>query len=76
MEIKTKIKNNIDQKWKREAKMIHKEASNIFSLEAFIDCNEIKRRKANNTKKLANRIFKLLKTAGKNNNSNKKKTAV
>jgi 4-hydroxy-3-methylbut-2-enyl diphosphate reductase IspH len=54
----------------------HKEASNIFSFDAFIDCNEIKRRKANKTKKLANRRSKLLVIVGKNNSSNKKKIAV
>ncbi len=56
--------------------MIHKEASNIFSLEAFMDCNEIKRRRANKTKKLANKIFKLFKIEGKNNKSKMKKIAV
>ncbi len=76
MEINTKIKNKIHQKWKSDAKIIHNEASNIFSLDAFIDCKEIKRRKANRMKKLAKRIFKLFRIVGKNNKSNKKKIAV
>ncbi len=76
MEINTKIKNKIHQKWKRDATKIHNEASNIFSLDAFIDCKEIKRRKANRMKKLAKSIFKLFIIEGKNNNSNKKIIAV
>ena len=76
MEINTKIKNKIHQKWKRDATKIHNEASNIFSLDAFIDCKEIKRRKANRMKKLARRMFKLLSMLGKNNKSNRKKIAV
>jgi hypothetical protein len=37
---KTKDKN-YTQKWNKVARKIHNEASNIFSLEAFKDCNEI-----------------------------------
>jgi hypothetical protein len=50
---------------------IHNEASNIFSLEAFSDCNEINLRRARRIKKLDAIIFRLFNTEGKNNRNKK-----
>ena len=40
------------QKWNKDAMKIQSEASNIFSLDDFKDCNETNRLMANKTKKL------------------------
>jgi hypothetical protein len=53
------------------AKKIHNEASNIFSLEALSDCNEINRRRANSIKKFETIRFVLSNAEGKKS-SNKK----
>ena len=55
----------------KEAIKIQKEASNIFSFEAFKDCKEINLRSASKIKKLAYITFALLKIVGKNNRNNK-----
>ncbi len=59
------------QKWNREATKIHNDASNIFSLEAFKDCNEINRRNANKIKKLDKIKFELSNEDGKNSKNKK-----
>ena len=59
------------QNWNKDAIKIQKEASNIFSLEAFNDCSEINLRMANKRKKLAYNTFGLLNIPGKYKRNNK-----
>ena len=76
IDIKTKIINRTLQKQNKEAIKIQKEASNIYSLEAFSDCKESNLRKASRIKKLAIIRFVLLNTDGKKSRNKKEKKIV
>jgi hypothetical protein len=71
MEINTNKIKIMHQKWNNEAMKIQSEASNIFSLDAFKDCNETNRLMANKTKKLAITKFVLLRIEGKKSTNKK-----